>query len=82
VETAAKQTAPPSLGWVIFCPIPGALAGFLVTGILMTLPSFLFSFTTPIIIPIVGAGLGAIAMFHTNFKWYRQGYTDPGVVKP
>jgi len=82
LETAAKPTAPPSLAWVIFCPIPGALAGFIVTAILMALPSWLFSFQTPVIVAVAGALLGAIGFLHINLKWYRQGYTDPGAAGP
>ena len=72
----AKRTAPPSLWWVIFCPIPGALMGWIATAILIGVPSLLFSFTIPMIVPIGGAALGAIWMFLSNLQWYRKGYTD------
>lgn len=68
--------APPSLAWVIFCPIPGAAGGLIGTHLVMLLPSWLFGFETPIIVPILGAVAFAVAMFRANLKWYRQGYTE------
>jgi hypothetical protein len=77
----AKPTAPPSLFWVIFCPIPVGFGGLLVTHLVMLLPSWLFGFETPIAVPILGGIAFGIAAFVTNLKWYRQGYTPGGLTE-